>query len=169
MNKDIEKFNELCEYYILKNIELSTGIPTNTKFKINCRYLLIYLDMLEKENPLLSDMKVLNYLKTCAYGDEFIANVVQRASIHDRMLELLDYVESYIVDEIEKCLYGHGNKCYTSLHNSLSLVLHIKQEKYKYGYESISDLLERGYYFSKVDADRFDELATFHTSEECPD
>ncbi len=168
MNNDLNKFYELCEFYILRNIELSTGIPTNTKLQNNYRYLLIYLELKNDNNP-IERATVKEYLKTCAYSDDFIAEVVRRSVVNDRMLELLDYFESYLVDEIEKCLYGHGDKCYTSLYNFLDLVLRIKQEKYQYGYKNVNDLLVRGYYFKCEDAEKFDKLAAFHTPEECPD
>lgn len=168
-SNDIQEFYRLCKYYILENLELSTGVPSSTRLQNTVRYLLIYLDMIGEPISLFNNDKVKNFLETCAYDDEFISRVVRRNESHDKMLELLDYVESYLVDEIEKDMYGHGDKCYTSLYHHLELVLRIKQQEYNYKFTNVHNLLVDGYYFDEKVAARFDQLAAFHTPEECPD
>ena len=166
---DIQTFYKLCEYCILDNLELSTGVPSNTKLQSTVRYLLIYLDISKSKNPLYHNSKVKDFLTSCAYNDEFISQVILRNETCDKLLVLLDYVETYLVDEIEKDMYGHGDKCYTYLFNNLELVIRIKQQKYNYKYKNVHDLLVNGYYFKKEIADKFVQLAASHTPEECPD
>lgn len=168
-NDDIQEFYRLCEYYILHNIERSTGIPSNAKLQSTFRYLLIYINTNKNSKYILEEEKVKSYLADQAYDDNYINEIMERAEDHSRLNDLLDYVESYLVDEIEKDMYGHGDRCYTSLYHHLELVLRIKQQEYNYKFTNVHNLLVDGYYFDEKVADRFDQLAAFHTPEECPD
>ena len=168
-DEKISRFFKLCEFYLLRNLELSQALPSSTKLLNNFRYLLIFLDLQAKDEYSQYKQRVIQHLESCSYDDDFIMNILERERNKDRLLLLLDYFESYLVDEIEKDLYGHGDKCYTSLYDSLDLVLEIKQEKYNYNYTNINELLVKGYYFTQQDADRFADLAKYHKPEDCPD
>lgn len=57
-NDDIQEFYRLCEYYILHNIERSTGIPSNAKLQSTFRYLLIYINTNKNSKYILEEEKV---------------------------------------------------------------------------------------------------------------
>lgn len=168
-DEKLARFFELCEFYILRNLEISQALPSSTKLLNNFRYLLIFLDLQTKDEYSQYKQKIIQYLESCSYDEDFIMNILERGKNKDKLLLLFDYFESYLVDEIEKDLYGHGDKCYTSLYDSLNLVLEIKQEKYNYNYENVNDLLVKGYYFKRQDADKFADLVKYHKSDDCPD
>jgi hypothetical protein len=168
---DIHKFFKICEYYVRHNIERGTGLPTNTKLQNSYKYLLIFLDLSNGNLSTVSDCNknVIKYFKNCSYSEEDITEIIQRSAPQEKLYELLDFCESYLVDEIEKDMYGHGDRCYTTLYDDLSLILRIKQQKYNYKYKNVHDLLVNGYYFKEEIADKFVQLAASHTPEECPD
>lgn len=164
-----DQFFKSCESFIIRNIERSSALPSNTKLQNALKYLSIFLSLSTQYEKPINDRKIYDFLDKCAYDTDYICEILERSNVEDKFLELLDFVESYLVDEIEKCLYGHGDMCYSSLFNDLNLVLKIKADEYDYQFKNVCDLLVQGYFFSTEDADRFVRLAAFHKPEDCPD
>ena len=171
MEKTLEEKIEYVLYTfkfdLMRNLEITSELPNDAEFKMHFQYLLLFLEMHPGENYEKNEV-LHQYLDKCAYSKEDIQDMLKKASSKDKLLEILDYLEWHHVKEIEKDMYGHGNKCYTALRDDLQVVIDVKKKKYGMKYKNMRDLLIRGYYFKEEVADRFLALAENHISEECP-
>ncbi len=81
---------------------------------------------------------------------------------------VIDRLEYYITKEIEKCLYGNGDKCYTALYERLTECINARKE---IGYEPIPKNVEEllnNFGYDENFIDEFVLKAREHSSERCP-
>lgn len=81
---------------------------------------------------------------------------------------VIERLEYYLTKEIEKSMYGRGDKCYTSLHDKLIECINARKEL---GFEPIpkdvKELLEDYGYNGKFISE-FISKAQNHSPDECP-
>lgn len=81
---------------------------------------------------------------------------------------VIERLEYYITKEIEKSIYGDGDKSYTALHNRLIECINARRElNYKPIPENIREFLS-GYGYDDDFINEFLEKAEQHSVDECP-
>lgn len=67
-------------------------------------------------------------------------------SISDHLVIMIDRLEYYLTKEIEKNIYGSGDKCYIALYDRLIECIHARKEIDYKPYQSVEALLtDHGY------------------------
>jgi len=81
---------------------------------------------------------------------------------------VIDRLEYYITKEIEKSLYGTGDKCFTALYERLTECINARKE---IGCEPIPENVEQllsDFGYDKTFIEEFISKAKNHSSNECP-
>lgn len=80
---------------------------------------------------------------------------------------VIDRLEYYITKEIEKAIYGNGDKCYKALYQRLTECIHARKElNYEPIYKGVEELL-LDYGYDEDFVNEFVEKAMNHSPEEC--